>query len=63
MRDRERGRNRHREEQAPYRGPDVELDPRILGSRPEPKADAQPLSHQGAAVNFLYEMLSAMDPT
>ena len=28
--------------------PDVGLDPRTLGSRPEPKADAQPLSHPGA---------------
>ena len=27
--------------------PDVGLDPRILGSRPEPKADAQSLSHPG----------------
>ena len=25
--------------------PDVGLDPRTPGSRPEPKADAQPLSH------------------
>ena len=28
--------------------PDVVLDPRTLGSLPEPKADAQPLSHPGA---------------
>ena len=27
--------------------PDVGLDPGALGSRPEPKADAQPLSHPG----------------
>ena len=27
--------------------PDVGLNPRNLGSRPEPKADAQPLSHPG----------------
>ena len=26
------------------------LDPRTLGSRPEPKADAQPLSHPGASL-------------
>ena len=26
---------------------DVGLDPEALGSRPEPKADAQPLSHPG----------------
>ena len=28
-------------------GPDVRLDPRAPGSQPEPKADAQPLSHPG----------------
>ena len=48
MRDRERQRHRKREEkQAPCREPDVGLDPRTLGSRPEPKTDAQPLSHPG----------------
>ena len=36
-----RGRNRLPSE------PDVGLDPRTLGSRPEPKAYAQPLSHPG----------------
>ena len=30
------------------REPDAGLDPRIPGSRPEPKADAQPLSPPGA---------------
>ena len=34
--------------QAPYREPNVGLDPWTLGSCPEPKADAQPLSHPGA---------------
>ena len=29
------------------REPDMGLDPRALGSRPEPKADAQPLSPLG----------------
>ena len=50
MRDTERERQRHRqrEKQAPCGEPDVGLDPRTLGSRPEPKADAQPLSHPGA---------------
>ena len=33
-----------RENQAPCREPNVGLDP---GSRPEPKADVQPLSHPG----------------
>ena len=28
--------------------PDAGFNPRTLGSRPEPKADAQPLSHPGA---------------
>ena len=28
--------------------PDMALDPRTPGARPEPKADAQPLSHPGA---------------
>ena len=33
---------------------EVELDPGTPGSRPEPKADAQLLSHQGAlAMNIL----------
>ena len=39
-----------REKQAPHREPDVGLDPRIPGSRPEPKADAQSLSHPGIPV-------------
>ena len=49
MRDRERERQRHRqrEKQAPCAEPDVGLDPRIPESYPEPKADAQPLSHPG----------------
>ena len=49
MRDTERERQRHsqREKQAPCGAPDVGLDPRTLGSCPEPKTDAQPLSHPG----------------
>ena len=45
---REKQRQRQREKQASHRKPDVGLDPEILGSRPEPKADAQQLSHPGA---------------
>ena len=30
--------------------PDAGLDPRIPGSPPKPKADAQPLSHVGVPV-------------
>ena len=43
----ERQRQRQREKQAPGREPDVGLNPETLGSRPELKADAQPLSHPG----------------
>ena len=45
-RERERERQRHtqREKQVPCWDPGVGLDPRTLGSRPEPKADAQSLS-------------------
>ena len=35
------------EKQALCRKPDAGLDPRTLGSLPEPKADAQLLSHSG----------------
>ena len=45
MRDTEKQKRRQRGKQAPLREPDVRLDPRTRGSQPEPKADAQPLSH------------------
>ena len=45
---RETQRHRQRDKQAPYEEPDVGLDPKTPGSQPEPKADAQPLSHPGA---------------
>ena len=38
---------REAEKQAPCREPHVGLDPGTPGSRPEPKGDAQPLSHLG----------------
>ena len=41
------------EKQAPRREPDVGLDPRTLGSRPEPKADAQLLSYPGDPLVFM----------
>ena len=42
-----------REKQAPCREPDVGLDPRTPGSRPESKADAQLLSYPGVPqLNF-----------
>ena len=43
----ERQRHRQREKQAPRREPGAGLDPRTLGSRPEQKVDAQPLSTPG----------------
>ena len=50
-RERERGRDiRQREKQAPCRNPNVELNPGTPGSRPEPKADAQLLSHPGVPI-------------
>ena len=50
MRDtkREGQRHRQREKQDPCGELHVGLDPRTRGSQPEPKADAQPLSHPGA---------------
>ena len=60
MRDteRERQRPRQREKQAPCGKPDAGLDPGTPGSRPEPKAEAQPLSHPGApeSPDFLIEL-------
>ena len=48
MRDTKRERrHRQREKQAPCGDPKAGLHPRNLGSRPELKADAQPLSHPG----------------
>ena len=49
MRDAERERQTHRqrEKQTPWREPDVGLNPRTPGLHPEPKADAQLLSHPG----------------
>ena len=42
-----RDTGRQREKQAPCREPEEGLDPRTPGPHPEPKADAQPLSHLG----------------
>ena len=43
----ERQTHRQREKQAPWREPDAGLNPGTPGSRPEPKADTQPLGHPG----------------
>ena len=48
---RKRQRHRQREKLAPCGEPDVGLNPRMLGSWPEPKGDAHPLSHPGVPVN------------
>ena len=45
-RETERGRRGQREEQAPCGKPGEGLDPRMAGSAPELKTDAQPMSHQ-----------------
>ena len=52
MRDTHRERQRHgqRQKQAPCGEPDAGLDPRTPQSRPEPKADAQLLSHPGVPI-------------
>ena len=52
-RERERQRHRQREKQVPCREPDVGFDPGTIGSLPELKADAQPLSHPGVPVPSL----------
>ena len=53
-RERERQRHRHRQKQAPFREPDVGLDPRTPGPGPGPKAGVKPLSHPGIPnVHFL----------
>ena len=59
MRDMERERQRHRQrdKQAPCREPDAGLDSRTPGSHPEPKANAQPLSHPG--IPEVYNLKSA----
>ena len=48
MKDTARGRDRQREKQAPCGEPNAGLAPRTLGSRPELRANVQPLSHPGA---------------
>ena len=57
MRERERGRDRQRKKQAPCKEPSVGLDPRTLGSCPEPKANAQLLSHLGVPVLCLFYLV------
>ena len=54
QRERERQRQRQREKQAYCGEPDAGLNPKTWVSPPEPKADAQPLSHPGAPTNSMF---------
>ena len=57
MRDRERETETQAEGEAGSCGdPDAGFDSRTLGSRPEPKAGAQPLSHPGAPRLSLFDI-------
>ena len=47
MTQKERQRHRQRKKQAPCREPDMGLESGTPGSHPEPKANAQSLSHSG----------------
>ena len=60
----ERHRKRQREKQAPHREPDVGLDPRTPGSRPELEAVTQPLSHPGSpySINYIHSVNLFKDP-
>ena len=54
MRNRERKREAETQaegEAGSMQEPDVGLDPEFTGSPPQPKADAQPLGHQGIPEN------------
>ena len=48
--------------QAPLRAPDIGLDPGTPGSRPGPKADAQPLSHPGVPQETLLSTITHQYP-
>ena len=58
MKERERQRHRQREKQASCGEPDAGFDPRTPGSRPEPKADAQPPSHPGAPTPSFFKNIA-----
>ena len=53
----ERQRHRQREKQVSCREPDVGLHPGTPGSRPEPKAGAQLLSHPGVLTSAIFSKL------
>ena len=54
-RQREGQRHKKREKQAPPREPIAGLDPGIPGSCPEPKTEAQLLSHPGVSIKVVLE--------
>ena len=54
---------RQREKQAPYREPDVGLDPRTPRSHPGPKAGTKPLSHPGNPPASLLWVVLPLPPT
>ena len=47
-----------RDSQAPHGEPDAGLHSRTPGSCPEPKADAQPLSHPGILEGYCFSLLT-----
>ena len=51
-RERQRQRHRQREKQAPYREPDVGLDPKTPGSQPGPKAALNHWAAQASQANW-----------
>ncbi|CAD7686283.1 unnamed protein product [Nyctereutes procyonoides] len=51
------------EKQIPCREPDAALDPRTPGSQPEPKVDAQPLSHTGAFTSLWLHLPHSVSPS
>ena len=55
MKDRQRGRHRQRKMQPPCGEPDVGFEPGTPGSCPEPKADAQPLSHPSVSQILIFK--------
>ena len=59
--ERERQRDRQREKQVLCREPHVGLDHGTLGPRPEPKADAQSLSHPGIPTETFKNMRSTVE--
>ena len=62
MKDREREAETQAEEEAgSLRGAREGFDPRTPGSRPEPKAKAQPLSHLGVPTYYFFGQILSTD--